>query len=73
MGYQDHPLRKNSPTLAAAVTLETGCVLGAHAVTLPAVLLGERCFVAERAGVTEKVPPNRLIVGIPARLVGTLG
>ena len=73
VGYRDHPLQKHFPASAGGVTLETGCFVGAQAVILPGVRLGERCFVAAGAVVTKDVPADSLVAGVPARRVRTLG
>ena len=48
----------------------TGATLGAGAVILPGVTIGEFAFVAAGAVVTRDVPPFALVVGNPARQQG---
>ena len=48
-------------------TLRRGCRIGAGAVLLPGVEVGEDAFVAAGAVVTQDVPPGVLVVGVPAR------
>ena len=57
----------------APVTLRRGCYLGAGALLLPGVTIGERAVVAAGAVVTRDVPPNTLVGGVPARVMRPLG
>lgn len=50
--------------------LRRGCRIGGAAVLLPAVEVGEGAFVAAGAVVTRDVPAGKLVVGVPARVVG---
>ncbi len=49
-----------------------GCRVGAGAVILPGLVIGERAFVGAGAVVTRDVPPLALVVGNPARIVRIL-
>jgi acetyltransferase-like isoleucine patch superfamily enzyme len=51
----------------AGVRIEDDVTIGANAVVLPGVTVGERAFVAANATVTEDVPPDTLAVGVPAK------
>jgi len=53
----------------APVVLKRGCYLGAGAMVLPGVTVGERAVVAAGAVVTRDVPPGTLVAGVPARVV----
>lgn len=59
-----YPLRQDSdlvgPTLCDDVTI------GANATILPDVTVGERSFIAAGSVVTDDVPPETLVVGVPA-------
>jgi len=50
-------------------TLRRGCRIGAAAVVLPGVEIGEDAFVAAGAVVTRDVPPGALVMGVPARFM----
>lgn len=52
------------------VTVEDGAVVGANAVLVSGVRIGERAVVAAGAVVTRDVPPGKVVAGIPARVIG---
>jgi len=52
--------------------VEQGCSIGANATILPGVRLGRYCVVAAGAVVTKDVEPYALMIGAPARRVGTV-
>jgi maltose O-acetyltransferase len=72
VGYQDHPLQKHFPAMAAPVTVGRGAFVGAGAILLPGVHIGERAFVAAGSVVTRAVPPATLVGGVPARPLRSL-
>lgn len=72
VGYADHPLQQQFPTMTAPVRVEPGSFVGANVTLLPGVTLGERSFVAAGSVVTESVAPRTLVAGVPARLVRQL-
>ena len=45
------------------------CLIGAHAIILPGVKIGNSCIVAAGAVVTKDVPPNCVVAGNPAKIV----
>jgi acetyltransferase-like isoleucine patch superfamily enzyme len=49
--------------------IEKSAVVGAGALILPAIVVGESSLVGAGAVVTKDVPPNRLVVGNPARVI----
>lgn len=53
----------------APVVLKRGCYLGAGALLLPGVTVGERAVVAAGAVVTRDVPPGTVVAGVPARVI----
>ncbi|MBW4028283.1 MAG: N-acetyltransferase [Acidobacteria bacterium] len=74
--------RPRSPRLPCAATryatdawlsptrVEEGASIGAAAVVVPGISLGQYCMVAAGSVVTTTVPPHALVIGIPARIVG---
>jgi acetyltransferase-like isoleucine patch superfamily enzyme len=49
--------------------LRRACRIGAGAVLLPGVEVGEQAFVAAGAVVTADVPARAVVMGVPARVV----
>jgi len=55
------------------VTIERGASIGARAVCVAPVTVGEWATVAAGAVVTKDVPPHALVAGVPARRLGWVG
>lgn len=55
----------------APVQIDSWTFIGAGAIILPGVHIGERCVVGAGAIVTRSVPPHTVVAGNPARIVGT--
>lgn len=51
----------------AAVVLEDGCDIGAGAIILPGVRIGQGAIIGAGAVVTHDVPPYEVWAGVPAR------
>jgi acetyltransferase-like isoleucine patch superfamily enzyme len=58
---------------AVGVTVGDGASIGARAVCIAPVEIGEWALVAAGAVVTKDVPAHALVVGVPARRVGWVG
>lgn len=58
---------KKLPPSYAPVILENGCYLGAGAIILPGIRIGEMAIVGAGAVVTRNVLPGEIVVGVPAR------
>lgn len=54
------------------VTLERGCWIGANAIILPGVTVGENAVIGAGSVVTRNVPPRTLVAGNPALVVRDL-
>jgi acetyltransferase-like isoleucine patch superfamily enzyme len=72
VGYEDHPLQRHFPAMAAPVVLREGCFVGANVTILAGVEIGAQAFVAAGSVVTESVPPRTLVGGVPARRIREL-
>jgi len=57
----------------AAVKVGDGCWIGAGAIILPGVSIGPRSVVGAGAVVTRDVPPDSIVGGNPARMIGRTG
>jgi acetyltransferase-like isoleucine patch superfamily enzyme len=64
--------RSRQPFELRQTTLCRGASIGAGAVILPGVTIGERAMVGAGAVVTKDVPPDVVVVGNPARVIRTL-
>ena len=51
------------------VTIEDDVWVGANAVILPGVTIGNHCVIAAGAVVTKDVPPHSLVAGVPAKVI----
>jgi len=56
-------------TLMKGPTIRRGARIGGGAILCPAVEIGEEAFVGAGAVVTKDVPPRKLVVGSPARVL----
>jgi UDP-2-acetamido-3-amino-2,3-dideoxy-glucuronate N-acetyltransferase len=61
--------RRRAGEQLSGPTLRRACRIGAGAVLLPGIEIGEEAFVAAGAVVTADVPPRALVMGVPARVV----
>ena len=64
------PRSQQKPEKFVITTLHDGASIGAGAVILPGVVIGSKAMVAAGAVVTRSVPPNAVVVGNPAKIVG---
>jgi UDP-2-acetamido-3-amino-2,3-dideoxy-glucuronate N-acetyltransferase len=64
------PRSKQHPEKFLETVLEAGASVGAGAVILPGIRIGCNAMVAAGAVVTRSVPPNAIVVGNPARIMG---
>ena len=65
-----YPRSRQRPNRFLLTTLHQGASVGAGAVILPGVEIGSRAIVGAGSVVTRSVPPNAIVVGNPARIVG---
>ncbi len=64
------PRSKQYPEAFATTVVARGASIGANATLLPGITVGARAMVGAGAVVTRSVPPNAIVVGNPARIVG---
>jgi acetyltransferase-like isoleucine patch superfamily enzyme/dTDP-4-dehydrorhamnose 3,5-epimerase-like enzyme len=64
------PRSKHYPERYARTLVGRGASLGAHATVLPGLRIGAQAMVGAGAVVTRDVPPNAIVIGNPARIVG---
>lgn len=67
----------NDPTPPSNVligcTIQDYASVAAASVVLPGVIVGHHSLVAAQSCVTKSVPPNMVVAGVPARIVGKAG
>lgn len=64
------PRSRQKPAEFLVTTIHDGASIGAGAVILPGLTIGRGAMVAAGAVVTRSVPPNAVVVGNPAKIVG---
>lgn len=64
------PRSRQTPAKYLQTILHDGSSVGAGAVILPGLEIGQKAMVAAGAVVTRSVPPNAIVVGNPAKIVG---
>lgn len=64
------PRSKIYPEQFLQTTIKAGASIGANATILPGVVVAEGAMIGAGAVVTRSVPPNAIIVGNPARIIG---
>lgn len=64
------PRSKKAPEKFLQTVIEDGASIGAGATILPGQTIGSNAMVAAGAVVTRSVPPNAIVVGNPAKIVG---
>jgi acetyltransferase-like isoleucine patch superfamily enzyme len=63
--------REQQTIKRGTVTLEKDVFVGANAVVMPNITVGEGALVAAGAVVTHDVEPWAIVAGVPARVIGT--
>jgi acetyltransferase-like isoleucine patch superfamily enzyme len=64
------PRSLNKPEKFLTTTIHDGASIGAGAVILPDITIGRKAMIAAGAVVTRSVPPNAVVAGNPAKIVG---
>lgn len=65
-----YPRSKHHPDEYLRTQVEPGASIGGGATILPGLRIGRSAMVGSGAVVTRSVPPNAIVVGNPARIVG---
>lgn len=66
------PLKEIYPKKILPVCIKKGAWIGAGAIILPGVTIGEYSVVAAGAVLNKDVPPNTLVAGVPAKIIKKL-
>ncbi|ADB38216.1 DapH/DapD/GlmU-related protein [Spirosoma linguale] len=71
---ENHPLdpADRKTLIPRPILIKRNAWIGAGATILPGVTVGENAIVAAGAVVSQDVPPNTVVAGIPAKVVKTL-
>ena len=64
------PRSKQYPDTFSLTEIDAGASIGANATILPGIRIGTQAMVGAGSVVTRSVPPNAIVVGNPARIVG---
>ncbi len=56
-----------SRVLTTDTYIGKNCFIGAHAIILPGVRIGDQCVVAAGTVVTQDIPPNCIVAGNPGK------
>jgi UDP-2-acetamido-3-amino-2,3-dideoxy-glucuronate N-acetyltransferase len=67
------PRSRHRPAQFLRTVVKRGASVGANATILPDITIGENAVVGAGAVVTHSVPPNAIVVGNPAHIVGYAG
>ncbi len=65
-----YPRSKHTPAKFLETYIDNGASIGAGAVILPGIRIGQNAMVGAGSVVTRSVPQNAIVVGNPARIVG---
>lgn len=68
---ENHPVNPNDRKILdlKSVIIKRNAWIGANAIILPGVTIGENSVVAAGSVVTKDVPPNSFVAGIPAKII----
>jgi acetyltransferase-like isoleucine patch superfamily enzyme len=67
-----HCIQPDIPLICKEVIIKRNAYIGAGAIILPGVTIGEYSIVAAGAVVTKDVPPRSVVAGVPAKVIGTV-
>lgn len=72
VGYKNHPLQKIFPKSVKSVHFKSGSFIGAAAMILPGVTIGEKSAVGAGSLVRIDVANKTLVAGVPAKKIKRL-
>lgn len=64
-----YPLSRNAKSQLKGAHIESGAIVGASAVLLPGLRIGQRALVGAGAVVTKDVPAGAVVTGNPAKII----
>lgn len=67
------PRSRQYPEEFLHTEIKKGASIGANATILPGIVIGEKAMIGAGAVVTKSVPPNAIVTGNPAKIVGYVG
>jgi len=67
-----HCLNPDLPVKFKPVVIKRNAYIGAGAIILPGVTVGEFSIVAAGSVVTRDVPPRTVVAGVPAKVIGNV-
>lgn len=65
-------LQQHYPIVAAPIRIGSDVWIGAGAMILPGVTIGDKCVIGAGSMVKDDVPPNSVVAGSPAKVIKTL-
>ena len=71
---ESHPINpaERKALMVKPVVIKRNAWIGAGAIIMPGVTVGENSVVAAGAVVSKDVPPNTVVAGVPAKVIKTL-
>ena len=67
-------LKENDPEIMVygRITIEDNCLIGIRTQILPNVRIGRNSIIGAGSVVISNVPPNSIVMGVPARVIGSV-
>lgn len=72
VGYDDHPLKGFFPDKYEQIKIGNGAFIGAGALIMPGVTIGDRTVVGALSLVLRDVESGTIVAGIPAKKIGSI-
>lgn len=69
VGYKNHPLQEFFPKFTKKVYIKKGAFIGANAIILPGVTIGECSMIGAGSIVTKNIPDWVVAFGSPAKVI----